>query len=145
MSGKLQHFESWSESVGGRYDNFPTAYDEVPNAIEPDQAVLSLSASRTLCKPIISMGDFRFSGLWGLDYSFHHGERIFQPAVAGASSVTRSTWSVGDWIRTGVLLGSEVRYERSYDNPAYQNGTKKNQLTAAGDIIFFFLRDFSLN
>jgi hypothetical protein len=26
----------------------------------------------------------------------------------------------------------------SYDNPAYQNGTKKSQLTAAGDVIFFF-------
>jgi hypothetical protein len=24
----------------GKYDNFPTAYDEVPNAIEPDQEVL---------------------------------------------------------------------------------------------------------
>jgi|GEM_PF-6217708 len=44
----------------------------------------------------------------------------------------------GHWIGTTVLLRPEVRYERSYDNPAYQNGTKKSQLTAAGDVIFFF-------
>jgi hypothetical protein len=53
-------------------------------------------------------------------------------AIPGAGSVGDIGWG------TTVLLRPEVRYERSYDNPAYQNGTKKNQLTAAGDMIFFF-------
>ena len=122
----------------GKYDNFPTAYDEVPNAIEPDQEVLYIERQPNTVQTDHFDGGFRFSRPVGSRLPFHHGERIFQPAVAGASSVTRSTCSVGDRIGTTVLLGSEVRYERSYDSPAYQNGTKKNQLTAAGDMIFFF-------
>lgn len=44
----------------------------------------------------------------------------------------------GHWIGTTVLLRPELRFERSYDMPAYDNGTKKNQLMLAGDIIYFF-------
>jgi hypothetical protein len=44
----------------------------------------------------------------------------------------------GHWIGTTVLFRPELRFERSNDNPAYQNGSKKNQLTAAADIIWFF-------
>jgi hypothetical protein len=51
---------------------------------------------------------------------------------------TEHLFGWGHWIGTSVLFRPEVRYERSYDAPAYQNGTKKSQLTAAGDVIFFF-------
>jgi hypothetical protein len=44
----------------------------------------------------------------------------------------------GHWIGTTILLRPELRFERSYDRPAYDLGTKKNQLTFAGDAIFFF-------
>ena len=44
----------------------------------------------------------------------------------------------GHWIGTTVLLRPELRFERSYDVPAYDNGTKKNQLMLAGDLIYFF-------
>jgi hypothetical protein len=44
----------------------------------------------------------------------------------------------GHWIGATVLLRPEIRFERSYDRPAYDLGTKKNQLTVAGDIIYFF-------
>jgi hypothetical protein len=63
--------------------------------------------------------------------------------IVGQRTGTKSRYTEhllgwGHWIGTTVLLRPEVRYERSYDNPAYQNGTKKSQLTAAGDVIFFF-------
>jgi hypothetical protein len=63
--------------------------------------------------------------------------------VLGQRTGTKSRYTEhllgwGHWIWTTVLLRPEVRYKRSYDNPAYQNGTKKSQLTAAGDVIFFF-------
>ena len=54
------------------------------------------------------------------------------------SRYTEHLFGWGHWIGITVLLRPEVRYERSYDNPASQNGTKKSQLTAAGDVIFFF-------
>ena len=44
----------------------------------------------------------------------------------------------GHWVGTTVLFRPEVRFERSYDAPAYNNGTKKNQLTFASDVILFF-------
>jgi hypothetical protein len=44
----------------------------------------------------------------------------------------------GHWVGTTVLLRPELRFERSYNAPAYDDGTKKNQLTAACDVIWFF-------
>jgi hypothetical protein len=42
------------------------------------------------------------------------------------------------WIGTTVLFRPELRFERSYGVPAYDNGTKKNQRMLAGDVIYFF-------
>lgn len=63
--------------------------------------------------------------------------------IAGQRTGTKTRYTEhlfgwGHWIGTTVLLRPEVRFEHSYDAPAYQNGTKKSQLTAAGDVIFFF-------
>ncbi len=33
----------------------------------------------------------------------------------------------GHWVGTTVLFRPELRFERSYDVPAYDNGTRKNQ------------------
>jgi len=44
----------------------------------------------------------------------------------------------GHWIGSTVLWRPELRYERAYDSAAYDNGTKKNQLTFACDVIVFF-------
>lgn len=44
----------------------------------------------------------------------------------------------GHWVGTTVVIRPELRFERSYDTTAYNNGTKKNQLTFACDMILFF-------
>jgi hypothetical protein len=52
----------------------------------------------------------------------------------------------GHWIGTTILIRPELRFEHSYDRPAYDSpclpcglpGTKKSQLTFASDAIFFF-------
>jgi hypothetical protein len=44
----------------------------------------------------------------------------------------------GHWIGTTLLFRPELRFERAYDTPAYDNGTKKNQFTVSGDVIYFF-------
>jgi len=44
----------------------------------------------------------------------------------------------GHWIGTTVVIRPELRFERSYDTTAYDNGSKKNQLTFACDMILFF-------
>src|SRR5579871_205423 len=44
----------------------------------------------------------------------------------------------GHWVGSTVLVRPELRWERSYDVTAYDNGTRKNQLTFACDMILFF-------
>jgi hypothetical protein len=44
----------------------------------------------------------------------------------------------GHWVGTTILVRPELRFERSYNVPAYDDGTKKNQVTAACDVIWFF-------
>jgi hypothetical protein len=42
------------------------------------------------------------------------------------------------YLSPNVLMRPEIRYERSYNTPAYDNGTRKNQFTLAGDVIIRF-------
>lgn len=44
----------------------------------------------------------------------------------------------GHWVGSTVVIRPELRFERAYDTTAYNNGTKKNQLTFACDMILFF-------
>jgi len=44
----------------------------------------------------------------------------------------------GHWIGTTVLFRPELRFEHSYDVPAYDNGLKNSQFTFAVDVIFKF-------
>lgn len=42
------------------------------------------------------------------------------------------------WIGSTVVFRPEIRYDYSYDAPAFNNGTKKGQLMFDGDMIFFY-------
>jgi hypothetical protein len=42
------------------------------------------------------------------------------------------------WIGSTIVFRPEVRFERAYNNAAYDNGTKKNQFVVSGDVIWFF-------
>ena len=44
----------------------------------------------------------------------------------------------GHWVGSTVLFRPELRFERSYDAAAYDNGTRHNQVTFATDVILFF-------
>lgn len=44
----------------------------------------------------------------------------------------------GHWIGTSILIRPELRFEHSYNVPAYNLGTKKSQLVLASDMIFHF-------
>jgi len=44
----------------------------------------------------------------------------------------------GHGIGTTMLFRPELRYEHSFDMPAYSSGTKKSQFVFASDVIFFF-------
>jgi hypothetical protein len=67
----------------GKYDNFPTAYDEVPNAIEPDQEVLYVERQPDTVQTEHFDWGFRLSALWGLDYRFTTAKGYFSQQLLG--------------------------------------------------------------
>jgi hypothetical protein len=54
------------------------------------------------------------------------------------TTYSESTISWNHWIGTTIVFRPELRYEHAFDMPAYNNGTKKSQLTFAGDLIWFY-------
>ena len=44
----------------------------------------------------------------------------------------------GHWIGSTILMRPEVSYLRAYDRPAFDSGTKQNQVVIAGDLIWFY-------
>jgi hypothetical protein len=51
---------------------------------------------------------------------------------------TEHAISWNHWVGSSIVFRPEIRFERAYTNPAYDNGTKKNQVVLAGDVIFFY-------
>jgi hypothetical protein len=55
-----------------------------------------------------------------------------------ATKYTEHMISWNHWIGSSIVFRPEVRFEHSYLTPAYDDGTKKNQLIIAGDMIWFY-------
>lgn len=91
----------------------------------PENAVVNYLEKQLSPKDYISIRDEIFADQKGQRTGFR-------------TNYTEHTIAWGHWIGTTILFRPEVRFERSYDVPAYDNGTKKNQLMFAGDVIFFF-------
>lgn len=54
------------------------------------------------------------------------------------TAYTEHMISWNHWIGSTIVFRPEIRYEHSYDTPAFDNGLKKSQLMFAGDMIFFY-------
>jgi hypothetical protein len=54
------------------------------------------------------------------------------------SRYTEHLLSWNHWIGTTLVFRPELRFERAYDYPAYDGGTKKNQFMLAGDFLIFY-------
>jgi hypothetical protein len=55
-----------------------------------------------------------------------------------ASRYTEHTLSWTHWIGSTVQIRPEIRYERSWDRPAYNNGIRFAQFTAAADLVLHY-------
>jgi hypothetical protein len=51
---------------------------------------------------------------------------------------SENTFSFNQWIGSTIQFRPEVRFDRSWDRPGYDNGARSNQFTAATDFIFHF-------
>lgn len=91
----------------------------------PEWAVLNYFEKQLSSKDYVSLRNEYFDDMRGQRTGFK-------------SRYTEHLIGWGHWIGSTVLFRPELRFERSYDTPAYDNGTKKNQLSLAGDVIYFF-------
>jgi len=90
------------------------------------------------------VGDRELPGAadWGAQLHFNSNEYFDDIVRQRTGTKTRYSehsvgWGIG---RNHGLFRPEVRYERSYDNPAYQNGTKKSPVNGCGRCHFLFLK-----
>jgi len=70
----------------GKFANFPTADDEVPNAIEPDQEVIYIEREPNTVQTDHFDWGFRLTNLWGLDYRFTTAKGNFSQQLLGKNS-----------------------------------------------------------
>jgi hypothetical protein len=124
---------------------------DVPNVNNPNAAsLLEVDANGAHCKfatqltcyaPEYATVNYIEKQLGGKDYISIRNE--FVNDLVGQRTGYKTLYTEhllgwGHWIGTTVLFRPELRFERSYDVPAYDNGTKKNQFTVAGDVLYFF-------
>src|SRR5262249_14419929 len=55
-----------------------------------------------------------------------------------ATKYTSHTVGLTHWLSPDIEIRPEIRYEHSYDVPAYDGGKKSNQTTALVDVILHF-------
>jgi hypothetical protein len=124
---------------------------QVPNVLNPAAAhLIQTNANGAFCKnatvhncyaPENAVVNYLEKQLSKKDYISTRNE-YFNDQV-GQRTGTRTQYSEhllgwGHWIGSTVLFRPELRFERAYDRPAHDNGTKKNQFMLAGDVIYFF-------
>ena len=138
---------TWHTSTEGWYQ-----YErKVPNVNNPIGATkLETNANGAFCNntyevscyaPDWAMVNYVEKQLSGHDYLSIRNEYFDDmkgQRTGYKSRFTEHLLGWGHWVGTTVLFRPELRYERSYDLAAYDNGTKKNQFTFAADVIFFF-------
>jgi hypothetical protein len=142
--GKDSHWHSSTESWY-QYEK------QTPNVNNPAaQSMLIPGANGAICKSLEQVTCFApdFAILNYHEYQaskhdyFSFRNEFFDDFVGQRTGVksrfTEHLIGWGHWVGSTVLFRPEVRFERSYDAPAYNGGTKKNQLTFASDVIFFF-------
>ena len=55
-----------------------------------------------------------------------------------ATRYSENTFSYNRWVGSTIQFRPEVRFDHAWDRPAYNRGTRRNQFTAATDLIVHF-------
>jgi hypothetical protein len=124
---------------------------DTPNINNPAaQALLINGANGAICNDIQAVTclapDYaivNYQEFQASKHDYFSFRNEFFDDFVGQRTGTKSTFTEhllgwGHWVGTTVLFRPELRWEHSYDAPAYNNGTKHSQLTLASDVILFF-------
>lgn len=108
-------------NANGAFCKSPTAI----NCFAPDYAILNYTSRQLGKKDFITIRNEFFNDLQGQRTGFK-------------SRYVEDGFGWNHWIGTSIAFRPELRFERSLDVAAYQNGTKKSQFMFAADMIWFF-------
>lgn len=147
-------YTTWYHKFNSRWHSSTEAWYQyernVPNVTNPESPPTETNANGAICNtttqltcyaPEWSVVNYLERQFSKRDYLTIRNEYFDDMRGQRTGFRTRYTEHLigwGHWIGTTVLLRPELRFERSYDVAAYDNATKKNQTTLAGDIIYFF-------
>jgi Putative beta-barrel porin-2, OmpL-like. bbp2/Carboxypeptidase regulatory-like domain len=124
---------------------------DTPNINNPQgQALLINGANGAICKTIEQVTCYapdyaivNYQEYQASKHDYFSFRNEFFDDFVGQRTGTKTKYTEhligwGHWVGTTVLFRPEVRWEHSYDAPAYDYGTKHSQLTFASDVILFF-------
>jgi Putative beta-barrel porin-2, OmpL-like. bbp2 len=122
---QIYGWEAFSSNVStskntsrGPNANFPLIYDLRPNRFEQNQFVLYVERVPD---------EFQTEHIdWGFRVSGH------------ATKYSEHSFGLTWWPNKIVTLRPELRFDHSYDTPAFNNGTRRNQLVASMDFIIHY-------
>jgi hypothetical protein len=124
---------------------------DTPNVLNPAAAALLITNSNgAVCKNAVELTCFapEWSSVVYVNRQIsHHDALIFRTEyfddLKGQRTGYKTPYSASlvgwnHWLGSTLVFRPEVSYGHAFDSPAYNNGTKKDQLMAAADMIFFF-------
>lgn len=133
----------------GKYGNFPAAYAEIPNTIEPDQEVIYIEREPDTVQTDHFDWGFRFSNLYGLDYRFTTSKGDFSSQLlgknaAGCPNVTCNEYGDDpvmyyvDLYFPQVAQGMNVRIGRYISLPDIEAQLAPNNYTYSHSLLYTF-------
>ena len=121
-------------------ENVPSIF--VPNnpALIPGANGAWCPAGQTTCFApewaIVSYVELRASGADALTWRIEYMNDIKGQRTGFQTQYFETLLSWAHWIGNTIIIRPEVRFERAFDRPAYDNGTERNQFIFATDFIF---------
>ncbi len=129
-----------SSSNQGGYSNFPTAYSERANSIQPDQQVLYIERQPdTVQKDHFDWG-FRLTLLYGIDYRFTTAKGIFSNQLLGKNQEYGfdPVMAYVDLYFPHVAQGMDVRIGRYISLPDIEAQLAPNNYTYSHSLLYTF-------
>lgn len=129
-----------SSSNKGGYSNFPAAYAERANTIEPDQEVLYIERQPdTVQKDHFDWG-FRLAMLWGIDYRFTTAKGIFSNQLLGKNQEYGfdPVMAYVDFYIPQVAQGMDIRVGRYISLPDIEAQLAPNNYTYSHSLTYTF-------
>ena len=149
------YYETWYHVINPRWHTATEAWfmyerqvpnigGNVANPVRPEtgaNGAFCSAGERTCFAPevaVVNYVEHEFSPHRYLSFRNEFLDDIKGQRTGDTTRYSEQLVSFGQWIGSTVLFRPEVRYEHSYDLPAYDLGTKKSQFIVAGDLTYHF-------